>query len=112
MGIGKEKLEAEYLPGLEIPNTHVTVTAATHQGITPRDHSPNAHDMALESALRIALAVKYVDLGVIKSQDDVLWGKMEACDDATFLGDVPRNTRAPRSPGSLYQVALFKMRLV
>lgn len=35
------------LPGTQIPDPHITITAAADKDVFPWDHSPYAHDMAL-----------------------------------------------------------------
>lgn len=100
------------LPSGHIPNADITVTASTDKGVTPRNHRPYSHNMALQSLLIITISVENVDLGIVQSNHDVLWRKMQARNDALILGDVSSNILTSSSPCCLYQVALLEVRFM
>lgn len=100
------------LPRLEIPHAYITIAATTDQGVVPWDHSPDAHNMPLQCALRITLGIENVYLGIIKGDNDVLGRQVQTGNNPTLLCDVPCRAGAARSPSGLHQVSLLEVRLV
>lgn len=88
------------LPSLEVPYSHVAITASTDQSIIPGNHGPDTHNMSLQGALRVSLSIEHMNLGIIKCHNDVLGCQMQACNDAPLLGNIPRCASTARSPSS------------
>lgn len=64
------------LPSGHIPDPYVAIAAATHKQVSPRHHGPDAHDVALQRLLVLALRVENVDLRVVKRDNNVLVGEV------------------------------------
>lgn len=66
------KNRVKSLPRLQVPNANISIASTADQDVIPWNHSPDAHDMALQCAQRISFSIEYVNPGIIKSHDDVL----------------------------------------
>jgi hypothetical protein len=62
--------------GCKIPYSDISVATSTDESITIRNHSPDTHDMTLQTALMAAFSVKDVNLCIVKRDNNVFVGQM------------------------------------
>lgn len=99
-------------PSHHVPHAHVSVTSTTDESVAPWDHGPDAHDMAMQGPLMVAIRIENMDLGVIKRHDNVFWRQMQACNHSLVRSDVMADGPAAMAPRRLDHVSLLEVRLV
>ena len=60
----------------------------------------------------VSFRVEHMDLCVVESHNDVLFGKMEAGNYTAFLSNVFRDVTSSCPPGGVDEISLFEVRLV
>ena len=100
------------VPGQQIPDADVTIASAADENVAAGHHGPDAHGVADQRALMVAVGVEDVDLGVVERDDDVLRRQMQAGHDALIRRDVALLDAAAVPPRRLDLVALLEVRPV
>lgn len=68
--------------------------------------------MALQRPERIAFCIEYVNLGIVKGNNDVFRRQMQAGHDTAVLCNIAGDFLAAGPPGCVNKVSLLEMRLV
>lgn len=97
------------IPSSHIPDSHIPVTAARDKGIAPRHHSPDTHDMALQTSQMPTLGVKNVNLCVVKGHNNILVCQVQASNHTLIRCNLPLVNFASDAPSRLDLVALLEM---
>ena len=88
------KLPCFCLPGCHVPNSDFAVTTTTDEDVTPRNHSPYTHHVALQRFLVISAGVIHMDLRIIHGKHNIFWRKVQCRDHAQVRRNMLRASPA------------------
>ena len=80
-----------------------------HKDIIPRHHCPDTHDVACQGLLMVPVGVEYMYLGIVQRDDNVLFCKVQTCDDSLVGSDMLNDTLTTFSPCCFHQILLLEM---
>jgi hypothetical protein len=60
--------------GREVPDADITIAASADESIAVRDHSPDTHDVSLQTSQMASFTIENMNLCVVERNDDIFIG--------------------------------------